>query len=148
MDRQPRVAGRHDRSGGPPPVAGYNWRSVGPPPTKSTAPGIHGAHLTSDKCQFTLIGVIRTFRHRGLKRLFEEGDASRIRPDLVEKVENILSVLDSAVAPQHLDLPGYRLHPLKGDLKGYWAVTVRANWRIVFRLKDGDAFDVDFVDYH
>lgn len=104
--------------------------------------------MTSDKCQFTLIDVIRTFRHRGLRRLFEEGDASRIRPDLVEKVENILSVLDSAVAPHHMGLPGYRLHPLKGDLRGYWAVTVRANWRIVCRFKDGDVFDVDFVDYH
>lgn len=95
-----------------------------------------------------MIGVIRTFRHRGLKRLFEQGDASRIRPDLVERVENILSVLDSAEAPQHLNLPGYRLHPLKGDLKGHWAVTVRANWRIIFRFQDGDALDVDFVDYH
>ena len=92
--------------------------------------------------------MIRSFRHRGLKRLFEDGDPSRIRPDLVEKVENILSVLNAASAPHDLNLPGYRLHALKGDRKGYWAVTVRANWRIVFRLKDGDAFDVDFVDYH
>ena len=92
--------------------------------------------------------MIRSFRHRGLKRLFEDGDASRIRPDLVEKVENILSVLNAAGVPHDLDLPGYRLHPLKGDRKGHWAVTVRANWRIVFRFKDGDALDLDFVDYH
>jgi len=92
--------------------------------------------------------VIRSFRHRGLKRLFEDGDPSRIRPDLAERVENILSVLNAASAPQDLNLPGYRLHPLKGDRKGHWAVTVRANWRIVFRFKDGDAVDVDFVDYH
>jgi addiction module HigA family antidote len=92
--------------------------------------------------------VIRGFRHRGLKHLFEEGDHSRIHPDLVEKVENILSVLDTASAPHDLNLPGYRLHPLKGDRKGYWAITVRANWRIVFRMKDGDAFEIDFLDYH
>jgi len=104
--------------------------------------------LTSDACQFTLTDVIRTFRHRGLRCLFEDEDVSRIRPDLVEKAGNILSVLDSAVTPRDLDLPGYRLHPLKGDRKGYWAITVRANWRIVFRFADGDAFDVDLVDYH
>ena len=92
--------------------------------------------------------MIRSFRHRGLKRLFEDGDASRVRPDMVEKVENILSVLNAASAPQDLNLPGFRFHALKGDRKGYWAVTVRANWRIVFRFKDGDALDVDFVDYH
>ena len=92
--------------------------------------------------------MIRSFRHRGLKRLFDDGDPSRIRPDLVEKVENILSVMNAASVPQDLNLPGYRLHALKGDRKGYWAVTVRANWRIVFRFKDGDALDVDFVDYH
>ena len=65
--------------------------------------------------------MIRAFRHRGLKRLFEKGDASRIRADLVEKVENILSVLDSASVPQALNLPGYRLHPLKGPRGNLWA---------------------------
>ena len=92
--------------------------------------------------------MIRSFRHAGLKRLFEDGDARRIRTDLVEKVENILSVLDAASRPQDLDLPGYRLHPLKGVRKGYWAVTVRANWRIVFRFQHGDAHDVELIDYH
>ena len=80
--------------------------------------------------------------------MFEHGDARGIRPDLVEKVENILSVLDSVSVPEEIDIPGYRLHPLKGDLKGYWSVTVRSNWRIVFRFKDGDVIAVDFVDYH
>jgi len=60
----------------------------------------------------------------------------------------MLSVLDAASGPQDLGLPGYRLHPLKGDFRGQWAITVRANWRIVFRFEGGDAFDVDFVDYH
>jgi proteic killer suppression protein len=92
--------------------------------------------------------MIRSFRHRGLKRLYERGDGSRIRPDLVEAVENILALLDAATAPQGLDLPGYRLHPLKGDLKGFWSVTVRANWRIIFRFDGEDAVDVELIDYH
>ncbi len=92
--------------------------------------------------------VIRSFRHKGLKRLFEEGAGGRIRPELVQKVENILSVLDSASSLHELGLPGYRLHPLKGNLKGFWSITVRANWRIIFRFETGDAFDVDLADYH
>jgi proteic killer suppression protein len=63
-------------------------------------------------------------------------------------VERILAILDAATVPQALDLPGYRLHPLKGDLKGWWSVTVRANWRIVFRFEGTDAVDVELIDYH
>jgi proteic killer suppression protein len=92
--------------------------------------------------------MIRSFKHRGLKRLYERGDRSGIRPDLLETVERILTVLDSASSPQGLNLPGYRLHPLKGGLKGFWSVTVRANWRIVFRFQENDAFDVELIDYH
>jgi len=92
--------------------------------------------------------MIRSFKHRGLKRLYERGDRSGIRSDLLETVERILTVLDSAAAPQALDLPRYRLHALKGELKGLWSVTVRANWRIVFRFEGNDAFDVELIDYH
>jgi proteic killer suppression protein len=63
-------------------------------------------------------------------------------------VEEILSVLDAAESPEALNLPGYRLHPLKGNLKGFWSVSVRANWRIVFRFEDTDACDVEMIDYH
>jgi proteic killer suppression protein len=66
----------------------------------------------------------------------------------VDTVQEILTVLDDATTPQELDLPGYRLHPLKGDLKGFWSVTVRANWRIIFRFRGVDAFDVELIDYH
>jgi proteic killer suppression protein len=66
----------------------------------------------------------------------------------VEAVEDILARLDEADAPQVLNLPGYRLHPLKGALKGVWSVTVRANWRIIFRFQGADAFDVELIDYH
>ena len=92
--------------------------------------------------------MIRSFKHRGLKRLYEHGDRGGIRPDLREPVERILTVLDTATSPQALDIPGYRLHPLKGDLKGLWSVTVRANWRIVFRFEGTDALDVELIDYH
>jgi toxin HigB-1 len=83
-----------------------------------------------------------------LRRLYERGDASGIRPDLLETVERILTILDSAATPQALDIPRYRLHPLKGDLRGFWSVTVRANWRIIFRFEGDDAFDVEMIDYH
>ena len=92
--------------------------------------------------------MIIGFRHRWLKRLFERGDAARIRADLLDKIENILAVLDRAAEPDDMDLPGFRLHPLKGDIRGLWAVTVRANWRIVWRFDGPDAFDVDRTDYH
>lgn len=75
------------------------------------------------------------------------GDRSGIRPDPVDTVQEILTVLDRAATPQALNLPGYRLHPLKGDLKGFWSVTVRANWRIAFRFEEAAAFDVELIDY-
>ena len=92
--------------------------------------------------------MIRSFKHRGLRRLYERGDRRLIRPDLLETVENILGLLDVATAPQALNLPRYRLHPLTGDREGFWAVTVRANWRIIFRFEDGNAYDVELIDYH
>ena len=70
--------------------------------------------------------MIRSFKHRGLKRFYERGDRSGIRPDLLETVERILTVLDTATTPQALDIPRYRLHALKGDVRGLWSVTVRA----------------------
>ena len=92
--------------------------------------------------------MIRSIRHRGLKRFFERGDPSRLPADRLERIENILFTLHMATALKDIDLPGFRLHPLRGDRKGFWAVNVSANWRIVFRFKDGDVFDVDFEDYH
>jgi len=91
--------------------------------------------------------VIRNFRHRGLKRLWE-GDPSRVNGALRERVENVLAVLDAATSPADADLPGYRLHALKGELKGHWSVTISGNWRITFRMESGDAVDLDLTDYH
>jgi proteic killer suppression protein len=67
---------------------------------------------------------------------------------MLPKIENILAVLNRAKRHEDVDLPGFRLHPLRGDMKGLWAVTVRANWRIVFRFDGADVTDVDLVDYH
>jgi proteic killer suppression protein len=92
--------------------------------------------------------MIRNIRHRGLKRLFEHDDRSKLRPDLVEKIILLLGRLDAAGSIDDMDVPGLGLHRLSGDLKGFWSVTVSRNWRIVFRFDQGDAFDVDFVDYH
>ena len=71
-----------------------------------------------------------------------------IRPDLVDTIENILFVLDEALSVQDLAIPRYRLHPLKGGFKGYWSVTVKANWRIIFQFEEGDAYRVELIDYH
>ena len=92
--------------------------------------------------------MIRSIRHKGLKRLFEDDDARGVRADHVGKLRRILARLHAARFVADMDLPGYRLHPLKGDLKGFHAVTVETNWRVVFRLSDGEAQDVDYVDYH
>ncbi len=92
--------------------------------------------------------MIVSFRHRGLKKLFDRADKAQVRADMLDKIENILAVLDRASGPETMDLPGFRLHPLKGDLQGFWAVTVRANWRIVWRFQGTDAVDVDLLDYH
>jgi proteic killer suppression protein len=66
----------------------------------------------------------------------------------LEDVEDILGRLNQAATPQALNLPGYRLHPLKGRLRGFWSVTVRANWRTIFHFEREDAFDVELIDYH
>jgi proteic killer suppression protein len=92
--------------------------------------------------------VIVGFRHKGLKLLFEKGDRRRLRPEHADKVARILARLDEASEVANMDLPGFRLHSLKGDFAGYWSVTVSGNWRIVFRFEGGHAGDVDLIDYH
>jgi len=92
--------------------------------------------------------MIASFRHKGLKRLFESSDRKGVSAEQVRKIENILGLLDAAGTVQDMNLPTFRLHPLTGDLKGFWSVTVRANWRIIFRFNAGNAFDVDLIDYH
>jgi proteic killer suppression protein len=92
--------------------------------------------------------VIRTIRHKGLRRLYEEDDSRGVMAEHARKLRNILARLQAARAITDMDIPGFQLHPLKGDLTGFWAVTVRANWRVVFRFVDAEAFEIDYVDYH
>jgi toxin HigB-1 len=92
--------------------------------------------------------MIRTIRHKGLKRLFEQDDASGVNPEHVGKLRDILATLHAAPTVTHMDLPGFPLHLLKGQMRDFWAVTVRANWRVVFRFAEGHAEYVDYVDYH
>ena len=92
--------------------------------------------------------MIVGFRHKGLRLLFEKADRRRVPPAQAAKIERILARLDQASEVGHMDLPGFRLHPLKGDRKGLWAVSVSGNWRIVFRFEGGHADDVDLIDYH
>ena len=92
--------------------------------------------------------MIRSFRHKGLQRLYEQDDHRGVAAEHAEKLRDILARLDASVTVRDMELPGFRLHPLKGDRKGFWAVTVRANWRVIFRFEDGETFEVDYVDYH
>ena len=92
--------------------------------------------------------MIRSFRHKGLKRLYEDADPRGVIAEHVAKLRDILARLDAARAVADMDMPGFRLHPLKGEMRGLWSVTIRANWRVIFRFADRDAFDVDYLDYH
>jgi toxin HigB-1 len=92
--------------------------------------------------------VIASFRHKGLRRLYGDDDHRGIAADHADKLRRILARLDAATAATDLDLPGYRLHALKGSWSGFHSVTVNGNWRVVFRFENGQAFDVDYVDYH
>ncbi len=92
--------------------------------------------------------MIRTFKHRGLKKLYERGDRRHVSGESLNRIEDIIARLDVAVVPSDLDLPGYGLHQLKGKLKGFWALKVSGNRRIIFRFRDGNVFDIDLIDYH
>jgi len=92
--------------------------------------------------------MIQSFRHKGLRLLFKKGDRRKVQADYADKIERILARLEEASEAGNMDLPGFRLHPLKGDLAGFWSVTVSGNWRVIFRFEGGHASDVDLIDYH
>ena len=91
--------------------------------------------------------MLKSVRHRALKRALR-GDHSRLPAEHAARIVRILRALDIAITPRDMALPGYRLHRLKGELAGYWSVRVSANWRILFRMENGDVYDVDLIDYH
>ena len=92
--------------------------------------------------------MIGNFKHKGLNKLFQDDDCRKVPAAHREKITRILARLNEARTVQDMALPGYRLHPLKGNRAGLWSVSVSGNWRIVFRFEDGMAHGVDLIDYH
>jgi toxin HigB-1 len=104
--------------------------------------------LQNRKKQGGVSALIQSFRHKGLKRLYEKAVSRGVAAERVPKMERILARLDVATIPETMNLPGFGLHPLKGGLKGFWSVRVTGNRRIIFRFAGGHVCDVDLVDYH
>lgn len=92
--------------------------------------------------------MIKSFRHKGLRRFFETGSAAGIQAAHAKRLRLQLAALDSAQRIEDMDVPGYALHPLKGELRGRWAVCVSGNWRLTFEFHDGNAYVLDYEDYH
>ena len=92
--------------------------------------------------------MIRNFKHKGLKRFFEEGDRKKLPSIYIEKIRLVLAVLDTVSDISMINIPGGHLHELSGDRKGFWSLTINRNWRITFRIDGQDIIDVDFEDYH
>ena len=92
--------------------------------------------------------MIKSFKHKGLERLFIKGSASGVQADYAPRIALILDAIDAAEQVKELDLPGLRLHRLKGDKRNLWSVRVSANWRITFEFENGDAYILDLEDYH
>ena len=92
--------------------------------------------------------MIRSFRHKGLKRFFETGSKAGIQAAHAVRLRLMLTRLDSSHVPQDMNASGWKLHPLKGDLAGHWAIWVDANWRLTFAFDGEDAVLVDYRDYH
>ena len=92
--------------------------------------------------------MITTFKSKALRKLFERRDTRGLPAEQVNRIENRLATLDAAMVAEDMNIAGYGFHKLTGDLKGFYAVKVTGNWRIIFRFEDGDALDVDHVDYH
>lgn len=92
--------------------------------------------------------MIKSWSHKGLKNFYQTGNMAGIIPEHARRLKIILQLLDVANLPEKLNLPGFGFHPLKGSFKGYYAVTVRANWRVIYQFKGTDAVLVNYVDYH
>ena len=92
--------------------------------------------------------MIISFRHKGLEAFYRTGTTRGIQTAHADKLGRILSMLDVANAPGDLNLPGFRLHPLKGNMKGHWSIWVNGNWRVTFRFVEADVELVDYQDYH
>ncbi len=92
--------------------------------------------------------MIRKIRHKGLRLLYEKDQTKGLQQEQIHRIRAVLARLEASSTPSDMDFPGLRLHPLTGDRKGFYAVDVSGNWRIIFRFEEGDAVDVDLIDYH
>lgn len=92
--------------------------------------------------------MIKSFKHKGLKKFFYSGDTSGIQAEHAYKLQRLLTAIDESVNVNSLNLPGFGLHQLKGELKGLWSVKVNGNWRVTFKFENGDAYILDYQDYH
>ena len=92
--------------------------------------------------------MIKSFKHKGLERLFVKGSAGGVQADYAPRITLMLDAIDAAEQVKELDLPGFRLHRLKGDKRNLWSLRVSANWRITFEFENGDAYILDLEDYH
>jgi proteic killer suppression protein len=92
--------------------------------------------------------MIQSFRHKGLRKFYESGSAAGVQPHHVKRLRMLLAALDTAQSIEDMDVPGFRLHPLKGEDRGRWSVWVNGNWRATFEFKDGHAYVLDYEDYH
>lgn len=92
--------------------------------------------------------MIQSFRHKGLRRFYEAGSVAGIQPKHAKRLRMLLAALDSAHIVADMDVPGFRLHLLKGEEKGRWSVWVNGNWRMTFEFRDGQAYVLDYEDYH
>ncbi len=92
--------------------------------------------------------MIKSFRHKGLRRLYETGSTAGVQPAHARRLRWQLAALDTAKTIEDMDIAGFRLHPLKGGQRGRWAIWVNGNWRLTFELRDGNAYVLDYEDYH
>ena len=92
--------------------------------------------------------MIQSFRHKGLRRYYESGSAAGVQPHHTKRLRMLLTALDTAQSIDDMDIPGFRLHPLKGARRSRWSVWVNGNWRVTFEFKDGHAYVLDYEDYH
>jgi proteic killer suppression protein len=97
---------------------------------------------------YIIESMVESFKHKGLKKYFEEGDSSKINQAHARRLRLILTQLQAAQDIRDMNFPGSNLHKLSGDREGFWSVSVSGNWRVIFRFIDGDAYDVDYLDYH
>jgi toxin HigB-1 len=92
--------------------------------------------------------MIKSFRHKGLRKLFETGSTSGVQAGHAKRLRMLLAALDTAQIIEDMDIPGFRLHPLKGPMRGRWSISVNGNWRLTFEFQDGNAYVLDYEDYH